>query len=141
MKAGNQRRKSVKKLTFLTALMLTLLATASAAQQSSARILLQTDLPDIEGREAVVLEVVYPPGVASSSHRHNAHTFVYVLEGTVEMQVAGGELLQLVAGQTFYESPSDIHSVSRNASDTEPAKILVFFVKMEDAAMTEQASD
>ena len=98
-------------------------------------------MPDIEGREAIVLEVVYPPGVASASHRHNAHTFVYVLEGTVEMLVAGGELLKLVAGQTFYETPNDIHSVSRNASDTEPAKILVFFIKMKGAAMTEQAEE
>ncbi len=116
--------------------LLAILSTASAAQQSAATILLQTDLPDIEGREAVVLEVVYPPGVASASHRHNAHTFVYVLEGTVEMQVAGGELLKLVAGQTFYETPNDIHSVSRNASDTEPAKILVVFIKQAGAPMT-----
>jgi len=103
--------------------------------------LFQTDLPDIEGREVVMLEVEYAPGVASSSHRHNAHTFVYVLEGTVEMQVAGGELKRLVAGQTFYESPSEIHSVSRNASDTEPAKILVFFIKMKGAPATEQTNN
>ncbi len=83
-----------------------------------------------------MLEVVYPPVAASARHRHNAHTFVYVLEGTVEMQVAGGELLKLVAGQTFYETPNDIHSVSRNASDTELAKILVVFIKQEGAAMT-----
>ena len=120
----------------LVIVMLIILSTASAAQQSVATALLQKDLPDIEGREAVVLEVVYPPGVASASHRHNAHTFVYVLEGTVEMQVAGGELLKLVAGQTFYETPNDIHSVSRNASDTEPAKILVMFIKQEGAPMT-----
>lgn len=126
----------VKNLKLLVIVLLTILSTASAAQQSAATVLLQTDLPDIEGREAVVLEVVYPPGVASASHRHNAHTFVYVLEGTVEMQVAGGELLKLVAGQTFYETPNDIHSVSRNASDTESAKILVVFIKQADAPMT-----
>ena len=131
----------MKKLQFSVIALLTILSTASVAQQSTATALFQTDLPDIEGREAVVLEVVYPPGVASASHRHNAHTFVYVLEGTVEMQVAGGELLKLVAGQTFYETPNDIHSVSRNASDTEPAKILVFFIKMKGAAMSEQAED
>ena len=129
----------MKTLPFSVTVLLAILSTASVAQQSTATGLFQTDLPDIEGREAVVLEVVYPPGVASASHRHNAHTFVYVLEGTVEMQVAGGELMRLVAGQTFYETPSDIHSVSRNASDTEPAKILVFFIKMKGAAMTEQA--
>ncbi len=121
--------------------LLTILSAASSAQESIATALFQTDLPDIEGREAVVLEVEYPPGVASASHRHNAHTFVYVLEGTVVMQVAGGEPQTLVAGQTFYESPDDIHTVSRNASDTEPAKILVFFIKMKDAPASELVKD
>ncbi len=129
----------MKILDILTIVLLTVLVTTSSAQESVATALFQTDLPDIEGREAVVLEVEYPPGVASSSHRHNAHTFVYVLEGTVVMQVAGGEPQTLVAGQTFYESPDDIHSVSRNASDTESAKILVVFIKQKDAAMTEPA--
>lgn len=121
--------------------LLTILSAASSAQESIATALFQTDLPDIEGREAVVLEVEYPPGVASASHRHNAHTFVYVLEGTVVMQVAGGEPQTLVAGQTFYESPDDVHTVSRNASDTEPAKILVFFIKMKDAPASELVKD
>ena len=126
----------MKNLSCLLAVVLVLLSTSSSAQQSSVNILFQTDLPDIEGREAVVLEVEYPPGVASASHRHNAHTFVYVLEGTVVMQVAGGEEMTLGVGQTFYETPGDIHSVSRNASDTEPAKILVVFIKVEGAPMT-----
>ncbi len=126
----------MKKLQLLIAGLFATMATNSAAQESVANILFQTDLPDIEGREAVVLEVEYPPGVASASHRHNAHTFVYVLEGSVVMAVAGGEEKKLVAGQTFYESPKDIHSVSRNASDTEPAKILVVFIKDEGAPMT-----
>ncbi len=118
-----------------------ILSTTSAAQESVATGLFRTDLLDIAGREAVVLEVEYPPGVASSSHRHNAHTFVYVLEGKVVMAVAGGEEQTLVAGQTFYESPDDIHTVSRNASDTEPAKILVFFIKMKGAPASEPADD
>ena len=121
--------------------LLTVLATTSSAQESVATALFQTDLPDIEGREAVVLEVVYPPGVSSASHRHNAHTFVYVLGGTVIMQVAGSEPQTLVAGQTFYESPNDIHSVSRNGSATEAAKILVFFIKMKGAPASEPADD
>lgn len=121
--------------------LLTILSATSSAQESIATALFQKDLPDIEGREAVVLEVEYPPGVASASHRHNAHTFVYVLEGTVVMQVAGGEPQTLVAGQTFYESPDDVHTVSRNASDTEPAKILVFFIKMKDAPASELVKD
>ena len=127
----------MKRINFLTIVSITMLSTSSSAQQSVATALFQTDLPDIEGREAVILEVEYPPGVASSSHRHNAHTFVYVLEGTVIMQVAGSEPQTLVAGQTFYETPDDVHSVSRNASDTESAKILVVFIKQKGAAMTE----
>jgi len=141
MSATRQRRNIVKKLSILAALLLPIFSASSVAQQSSARTLFQTDLADIEGREAVVLEVVYPPGVASTSHRHNAHTFVYVLEGTVEMQVKGGELRRLGVGDTFYESPSDVHSVSRNASDTEPARILVYFIKMKDAPSTVPADD
>jgi len=131
----------VKTLQFSVTVLLAILSAASVAQQSTATGLFQTDLPDIEGREAVMLEVEYPPGVASASHRHNAHTLVYVLEGTVEMQVAGGELMRLGPGETFYETPNDIHSVSRNASDSEPAKILVVFIKMKGAAPTELAED
>jgi len=99
------------------------------APSAKATPLLTKPLAGIEGKEGVMLTVEYPPGVASASHRHNANTFVYVLEGSVVMQVAGGPEMTLTAGQTFYESPSDIHSVSRNASDTRPAKILVMFVK------------
>ena len=131
----------MKKFRIPAIILLAILSATSSAQQSVATTLFQTDLPDLEGRDAVVLEVEYPPGVASASHRHNAHTFVYVLEGTVVMQVAGGEPQTLVAGQTFYESPSDIHTVSRNASATESAKILVFFIKKIGAPASEPADD
>jgi quercetin dioxygenase-like cupin family protein len=83
-----------------------------------------------------MLTVEYPPGAASKSHRHNAFTFVYVLQGSVVMQVKGSPEVTLGPGQTFYESPEDVHAVSRNASNTEPAKILVFFVKNKDAPST-----
>jgi quercetin dioxygenase-like cupin family protein len=106
------------------------------AGQANATPLLTKPLIGIDGKEGVVLKVEYPPGVASAAHRHNANTFVYVLEGSVVMQVAGGELMTLTEGDTFYESPSDIHSVSRNASSTQPAKILVFFVKDAGAPAT-----
>ena len=76
-----------------------------------------------------MLTVEYAPGQSSGPHRHNASTFVYVLEGSVVMQVKGGKPMTLVPGDTFFESPDDIHVVSKNASDTKPAKILVFFVK------------
>jgi quercetin dioxygenase-like cupin family protein len=101
--------------------------------------LFQTDVDDVSNQEIVVLEVSYPPGVKSASHRHNAHTIVYVLEGTVIMQVAGGEKRTLTAGQVFYETPDDIHSVSMNASETEPARILAFFLKEKGAPATEPA--
>jgi len=115
------------------------LLSASAFAQSTAEGLFQTDVPDVTNQEIVVLEVTYPPGHASSSHRHNAHTVVYVLEGTVKMAVAGGETLTLGPGEVFYENPDDVHSVSMNASDTEPAKILVYFLKEKDAPATEPA--
>ena len=116
----------------IVVLLCAIAASASAqppAPSAKATPLLTKPLAGIEGKEGVMLTVEYPPGVASASHRHNANTFVYVLEGSVVMQVAGGPELTLTAGQTFYESPSDIHSVSRNASDSRPAKILVLLVK------------
>jgi quercetin dioxygenase-like cupin family protein len=115
------------------------LSASASAQQTAVEALFQTDVADVENQEILVLEVTYPPGNKSSSHRHNAHTIVYVLEGTVIMQVAGGEQKTLGPGEIFYESPADIHSVSMNASDTEPAKILVFFLKGKGAATTEPA--
>jgi quercetin dioxygenase-like cupin family protein len=115
-------------------------AVPSLAQTSTVNSLFQTDVDDVSNQEIVVLEVRYPPGVKSASHRHNAHTVVYVLEGTVIMQVAGGERKTLTAGQIFYENPNDIHSVSMNASDTEPARILVYFLKEKGAPITEPAA-
>jgi quercetin dioxygenase-like cupin family protein len=100
-----------------------------AMGQTKGTPLLSKDLTGIAGKEGVMLVVEYPPGVASPSHRHNAFTFVYVLEGSVTMQVKGGAPVTLGPGETFYESPDDIHAVSKNASATKPAKILVFFVK------------
>ena len=115
------------------------LLSTSALSQTTAEGLFQTDVADVSNQEIVVLEVTYPPGHSSCSHRHNAHTVVYVLEGTVKMAVAGGETLTLGPGEVFYENPDDVHSVSMNASDTEPAKILVYFLKEKDAPATEPA--
>ena len=108
-----------------------LLCSAAFAQEQIVTPLFQTSLNDIEGREGLMVTVEFPPGVAGATHRHNAHTFVYVLEGSVYMQVEGGERKLLQVGETFYETPADIHTVGMNASDTEPAKILVFFVKQQ----------
>src|SRR5579862_5997098 len=84
------------------------------------RPLMQKDLGDVPGMEARVLTVEYLPGGASLPHRHNAQVFVYVLSGTVRMQVQGGPVMTLGPGQTFYEGPDDIHTVSANASRTQP---------------------
>lgn len=108
----------------------TFIASAHAADPAPVgALVLQQALAGIEGKEVQMVTVTYPPGTASAAHRHDANVFVYVLEGSVVMQVAGGKPMTLTAGQTFYESPTDIHSVSRNASDTQPAKILAVLVK------------
>jgi len=91
--------------------------------------LLPKDLTDFPGKEGLMITVEYPPGGSDPIHRHNAHAFVYVLEGSIVMQVRGGKEVTLTPGQTFYEGPSDVHVVGRNASPTKPAKFVVFFVK------------
>lgn len=115
----------------------TVIAQSTIAQSTgTAAPLLTKALSDVPGKEATMLTVSYPPGGASPAHRHNADVFVYVLEGAVVMQVAGGQEVTLSAGQTFYESPTDIHSVSRNASMTAPAKILVVAIKSQGVPLT-----
>jgi quercetin dioxygenase-like cupin family protein len=109
--------------------MLCFVAASSAVQQAKVTPLMTKDLAGLTGKEGVMLTVEYPPGAASTRHRHNANTFVYVLEGSVVMQVEGGKEVTLGPGQTFYESPDDVHVVSKNASNSQPAKFLVFFVK------------
>lgn len=106
---------------------------APSGAGSSVQPLLTKPLAGVDGKEGSMAIVEYAPGASSPAHRHNANVFVYVLEGSVVMQVNGGEETTLTAGQTFYESPADVHTVSRNASATEPAKFLVFFVKDEGA--------
>jgi quercetin dioxygenase-like cupin family protein len=90
--------------------------------------LLSKDLTDLPGKEGLMIAVEYPPGAQDPIHRHNAHGFIYVLEGSIVMQVKGGKEVTLTPGQTFYEGPNDIHVVGRNASQTEPAKFVVFLV-------------
>ncbi|CAG0938832.1 hypothetical protein GPROT2_00405 [Gammaproteobacteria bacterium] len=115
-------------------------AQASAAQKAAADAtvipLMVKELADFPGKEVEMLTVEYAPGASSGSHRHNAHTFVYVLEGSVVMQVEGGKVTTLGPGGTFYESPHDVHTVSRNASSTSPARFLVLFLKDKGAPGT-----
>jgi quercetin dioxygenase-like cupin family protein len=102
---------------------------AAAAPEAVVATLLTKALADYPGKEVQVLTVDYAPGGADPVHRHYAHGFIYVLEGTVVMGVKGGKEQTLSAGQTFYEGPDDIHTVGRNASKTKPAKFLVFLLK------------
>ncbi len=109
--------------------LLCLMAGTLMAQEPKVTPLMTKDLADIPGREVLMMIVEYPPGGADPIHRHNAHGFIYVLEGSVVMQVKGGKPVTLTPGQTFYEGRDDVHVVGRNASSTKPAKFLVFLVK------------
>jgi quercetin dioxygenase-like cupin family protein len=115
----------------LTALLC--LAGSPLAAQAKVTQLMKKDLTDLPGKEALMITVEYPPGSKDPVHRHNAHAFVYVLEGSVVMQLKGKEPVTLTPGQTFYEGPDDVHVVGRSASSTKPAKLLVVLVKNKGA--------
>ena len=114
-------------------------ASASDAPTANVATLMTRALPDLPGKEVVMLTVEYLPGGASRPHRHDAHVFVYVLEGQVEMQVAGQPATTLGPGGVFYEGPGDVHQTSRNASSTQSAKFLVVVLKDKDRALTRPA--
>src|SRR5215468_7023489 len=99
------------------------------AQEAKVTDLMSKDLPNLPGKEGLMITVEYPPGNVDPIHRHNANGFIYVLQGSIVMQVRGGREVTLTAGQTFYEGPKDVHVVGRNASQTKPAKFVVFWVK------------
>jgi quercetin dioxygenase-like cupin family protein len=102
---------------------------ALVGPETKVTTLMSKDLTDIPGKEGLMLTVEYPPGGSDPIHRHNAHAFVYVLEGSIVMQVRGGKETTLTPGQTYYEGPDDVHVVGRNASQTKPAKFVVFLMK------------
>jgi quercetin dioxygenase-like cupin family protein len=104
-----------------------------APKEAKVTTLFSKDLPDLPGKEGLMITVQYPPGSSDPIHRHNADAFVCVLEGSIVMQVRGGKEVTLMPGQTFYEGPSDVHVVGRNASQTKPAKFVVFLVKEKGA--------
>jgi len=113
---------------------LTLLATAPAIAQDAAPAaivseLMAKPLADYPGKEALVLDVIFPPGAVDPVHRHDAHAFVYVIEGSIVMGLCGGKTVTLTPGQTFYEGPDDVHTVGRNASTTKPARFVVVLLK------------
>jgi quercetin dioxygenase-like cupin family protein len=105
------------------------------AQDAKVTDLLSKDLPNLPGKEGLMIIVEYPPGNVDPIHRHNANGFIYVLEGSIVMQVRGGKEVTLTPGQTFYEGPEDVHVVGRNASKSKPAKFVVFFVKDKGAPL------
>ena len=109
-------------------------ATPPAAQETITPLITK-DLAGVPGEEALTYTVDFPPGFSSPVHRHNAQVTVYVLEGSVVMQVRGGEEVTLRPGQSFYEDPNDIHVVSRNASSTKSAKFLVFLIHKKGAPL------
>src|SRR5580692_7880666 len=110
-----------------------LMSSALLAQEAKVTELMSKDLTNLPGKEGLMITVEYPPGSVDPVHRHNAHGFIYVLEGSIVMQVRGGKEVTLVPGQTFYEGPDDIHTVGRNASSSKPAKFLVVLLKNQGA--------
>jgi quercetin dioxygenase-like cupin family protein len=122
-------KKSAIKRTTISLLLLCLMTSAVAAQQPNVATLMSKDLKDNPGKEVLMITVEYASGGSDPVHRHNAQAFVYVLEGSVVMQLKGGKEVTLTPGQTFYEGPDDVHVVGRSASTTKSAKILVVLVK------------
>ena len=106
-----------------------LMAGTAMAQQAKVTSLMSKDLTENPGKEVLMITVEYPPGASDPIHRHNAQAFVYVLEGSIVMQLRGGEQVTLTPGQTFYEGPDDVHVVGRNTSSTMPARFLVVLIK------------
>ena len=129
-------------LVVFTAFILPLHAAAQAtAPQSSRKVLMTKDLADMAGKEALVYIVEYPPGTNNAPHRHNAHVFLHILEGQLNAQVKGGALTVLNPGDTYYESPDDIHVVSRNPSATVGAKALIFMVHEKGTPLSTPVKD
>src|SRR5919205_1443975 len=110
---------------------------ALASPEAVVTPLVAKDIPELRGKEGVMILVEYPPGATDPIHRHNAHAFVYVLEGSVVMRLRDAAEVTLSPGQTFYEGPNDVHIVGRNASNTQSAKFVVFLVKNQGAPILE----
>ena len=120
--------------TKLVALALCLMTGTAMAQEPKVTPLMSKDLAEYPGKEVLMITVEHVPGGSSAAHRHNAHAFVYVLEGSVVMQLKGGKEVTLTPGQAFYEGPDDVHLVDRNASKTNPAKFMVVLIKNKGAS-------
>jgi quercetin dioxygenase-like cupin family protein len=119
--------------TLVVLVLLSLMTGTAMAEEAKVTSLMTKDLPESPGKEALMIMVEYPPGSSDPIHLHNAHALVYVLEGSVVMQVKGGKQVTLTPGQTFYEGPDDVHVVGRNASSTKPARFVVVLIKSKGA--------
>ena len=133
MKDDSTKRRQHIRNAALVAVLLCAFAGRLIAQEAVVTPVMTKELADMPGKEALMITVEYPPGSKDAVHRHNAHAFVYVLEGTVVMQLKGGKSETLTAGQTFYEGPDDVHVVGRSASTTKPARFVVLLVKNKGA--------
>jgi quercetin dioxygenase-like cupin family protein len=120
-------------ITKLLLMLVSLISVGTEPKEAKVTPVFSKELADLQGKEGLMLVVEYPPGSTDPIHRHNAHAFVYVIEGSIVMQVRGGKEVTLTAGQTFYEGPDDVHVIGRNASQTKPAKFVVFMVKEKGA--------
>jgi quercetin dioxygenase-like cupin family protein len=121
--------KLIKNLLAAAGLAAAQLATAAPIPDPLVTALMSKDLANVPGKEVLMITVDYAPGAFDPVHRHDAHGFIYVLEGSIVMGVKGGKEVMLKPGDTFYEGPDDLHTVGRNASKTKPAKFLVFLLK------------
>ncbi len=126
---AKKERSIMLRKKIIMVVLISLIAGPLMAQESKVTSLMSKDLKEFSGKEGLMITVDYAPGGSDPVHRHDAHVFVCVLEGSIVMQVKGGKEVTLTPGQTFYEGPNDVHVVSRNASSTKSAKFLVFFVK------------
>ena len=131
---------SITKLILMLACLMSFTMESKEAKEANVTPLFSKDLANLPGKEGLMLMVEYPPGSADPIHRHNANAFVYVLEGSIVMQVRGGKEVTLTPGQTFYEGPDDVHVIGRNASQTKPAKFVVVLVKEKGAPAVVPAS-
>jgi quercetin dioxygenase-like cupin family protein len=132
----DDRRTGISKACWwatISLILLVLAAGVASAQEPTLATVMTKELADSPGREVVMFTVQFPPGWADPVHRHDAQGFIYVLEGTIVMQVKGGKEVTLTPGQGYYEGPLDIHVVGRNASNTKPAKFLVVLIKQKGA--------
>ena len=118
-----------------------LMLAAVPVEAADVKELFAIDLADYPGKEGRIIEVSYPPGAQDVIHRHDAHAFVYVLEGQIIMQLKGQPAVTLKAGQTFYEGPNDVHIVGRNASNTEPARFVVVLLKAKRAPIVKPVKE